>query len=73
MRAALSLALVLLVACGQQRAGDAAVGNNAVTTDVETLPPDESVATPTNQLINGDDEAAAGNDLTVIKGGEPQD
>lgn len=73
MRAALSLAFVLLAACGQQPDGDAAIANNAAVTEVETLPPDESVATPTNQLISGDDEAAAGNDLTAIKGDRPYD
>ena len=30
----------------------------ATTTDIEALPPDESVATPTDQLVNGDDEAS---------------
>ena len=30
----------------------------AGTTDVEALPPDESDATPSNELANGDDEAS---------------
>ena len=29
----------------------------ATTTEIEALPPDESVATPTDELANGDDEA----------------
>jgi len=33
-------------------------GHNATTTDIEALPPDESVATPTNELNAGDDEAS---------------
>jgi hypothetical protein len=31
--------------------------NNMAGADVETLPPDESVGTPSNQLINGADNA----------------
>lgn len=30
----------------------------AATTDIEALPPDESVATPPNDLVNGGDEAS---------------
>ena len=30
--------------------------NNAAVTDVEALPPDESMATPTDELANGDAE-----------------
>jgi hypothetical protein len=30
----------------------------AATTEIEALPPDESMATPTNELANGDDEAS---------------
>jgi hypothetical protein len=30
--------------------------HDATTTDIESLPPDESVATPTDELVNGDDE-----------------
>ena len=30
--------------------------HNAATTDIESLPPDESVATPTDELVNGQDE-----------------
>lgn len=73
MRVALSLAMILLAACGQEQPGNAAMADNATVTDVETLPPDESVATPTNQLVDGDDEAAASDNLTAIKGGEPHD
>jgi hypothetical protein len=32
--------------------------HNAATTDIESLPPDESVATPTDELVNGDGEPA---------------
>jgi hypothetical protein len=36
-----------------------ALGNEAATpTDIEALPPDESVATPANELNVGDDEPA---------------
>ena len=73
MRVAPSLALILLVACGQQQTGNTTATDNAAVTDVETLPPDESVATPTDQLVNGDDEAAASDNLTDIKGDEPKD
>ena len=30
--------------------------HNAATTDIESLPPDESVATPTDELVNGEVE-----------------
>jgi hypothetical protein len=36
-----------------------ALENSAAgTTEIEALPPDESVATPTNELASGDDEAS---------------
>ncbi len=40
-----------VAACGEARQ-DAAT-NNAAATDIEALPPDESVATPTEELANG--------------------
>ncbi|MFL6745980.1 MAG: hypothetical protein ACJ8EO_08170 [Sphingomicrobium sp.] len=36
--------------------------NNASPNDIEALPPDESSATPSNELINGDDNPGV-NDL----------
>ena len=47
-----------LAAC-QQKASDQsiAVSNNTVGADIEALPPDESSATPTDELANGDDNA----------------
>jgi hypothetical protein len=46
-----------LVACsGQDPVADNASDNAAVPAEVDVLPPDESDATPTNDLENGDDE-----------------
>ena len=58
MRAAASaLALLLaLGACGE--AADEAATNNTAITEVEALPPDESVDTPTDELANGAAEPA---------------
>ena len=39
-----------LSACGD---ADQPSPNNGAVTDIEALPPDESVATPTEQLANG--------------------
>lgn len=75
MRNALKLLTALLfvpalAACHKdqaQQAGDAntaAADANAVPpADVDTLPPDESSATPSNQLVNGDDSPDV-NDVT---------
>jgi hypothetical protein len=59
MRTAVLVALTALslAACGKrdpvdEQANDAA----AAPSEVDVLPPDESVATPTNELENGDDE-----------------
>ena len=39
-----------------------AIDNGAASiTDIEALPPDESVAAPTDELANGDDEASNAN------------
>lgn len=46
-----------LVACsGRDPVADNAVNGTAAPAEVDVLPPDESVATPTNDLENGDDE-----------------
>ena len=50
--AASSLALLLALAACNDAAQDAET-NNAAITDIEALPPDESVATPTDELANG--------------------
>ncbi len=54
--AASSLALLLLVAgCGKD-SRQQAQANNAAATDIESLPADESAATPTDELENGANE-----------------
>jgi hypothetical protein len=66
MRAANRLRLVLIglaaatAACRQSPPEQnlAAVNKAATPTDIEALPPDESAATPTNELNAGDDEAS---------------
>jgi hypothetical protein len=60
MRAAVStLALVLaLAACDEPPRQDQA--DNAAATDVEALPPDESVDTPSDELANGAAEPSNG-------------
>jgi hypothetical protein len=58
--ASLVLVAASLGACSkpQPDANNVAIDNGAATpTDVETLPPDESSATPSNELVNGDDNA----------------
>ena len=54
MRPAVPVSLVLLglVACSA-RDPIADEVNNAAVADIDVLPPDESVATPTNELENG--------------------
>lgn len=61
----LALAL-LLAACSKQPSDQNIVVDNGVpaNADIETLPPDESSATPSNQLINGDDNPDV-NDLNA--------
>ncbi len=54
MRAAASLLALSLALAGCSDAPQQAETDNAAAiTDVEALPPDESVATPTDQLANG--------------------
>ena len=62
MRDANKLMLVLTVAAGLAACNKPANENNVVVdndaatpADVEALPPDESSATPSNELANGDD------------------
>lgn len=47
-------------ACRQSPTGqNIAIDNGeGIPADIEALPPDESSATPTNELANGDDEAS---------------
>ena len=64
--AARSLALLALAAaaCGETARDDPA--NNAAVADVEALPPDESVATTSEELANGVDEPSA-NELANVE------
>lgn len=58
---ALLLGVALASAACRQAPSDenVAFDNQATTTtDIEALPPDESVATPTDELVNGDGEAS---------------
>ena len=57
--------VVVLTACEQQSDQNIMIDNNVVSSaDVEAVPPDESSATPTDDLVNGVDEnAAAANSL----------
>jgi hypothetical protein len=58
--------VVLISACQQQRSDqNIMIDNNVVSSaDVEAVPPDESSATPTDELVNGvDEDAAAANSL----------
>ena len=63
MRDASKLMLVLtvaagLAACNKPANENVVVDNDAATpADVEALPPDESSATPSNELVNGEDNA----------------
>jgi hypothetical protein len=52
MRAAAS-SLALLLALAACNDAPQAETDNAAITDIEALPPDESVATPTDELANG--------------------
>ena len=51
--AARSIALLALALSACSEAPKDAATNNAAVTDVESLPPDESAATPTDELANG--------------------
>ena len=53
-------AVVALAACKEQSDQNIAVDNIAANADVEALPPDESSATPSNELMNGADSADVG-------------
>ena len=62
MHAAISLLMLasvsLAAACNRQPAQqneDVAISNVPAGADVETLPADESSGTPSNQLVNGND------------------
>ncbi len=55
--AAVALLLGALAACQKQPSDQNIVVDNGIpaNADIETLPSDESSATPSNQLVNGDD------------------
>ena len=53
MRAAASALALLSVLAGCNDAPRQSETNNAAATDVEALPPDESVETPSDELANG--------------------
>ena len=72
----LLFAPLALVSC--QPSGDARQASEAVarsggepTADVSVLPPDESVATPSNQLSAGDQSAASTADAASANAEEP--
>ena len=56
---ALLRSFTALSACrNSQQEENVAIDNDAATpTDIEALPPDESSATPSNELVNGADNA----------------
>ena len=58
MRAAASSLLVFLALAACNDAPQQAETNNSAVTEIEALPPDESVATPTDELANGAAEPA---------------
>ena len=62
----LFLTATALAACNKPAAeNNVAIDiNNAAPGDIEALPPDESSATPSDQLVNGDDNADV-NDLNA--------
>ncbi|MDQ3246852.1 MAG: hypothetical protein M3Q52_08200 [Pseudomonadota bacterium] len=78
-------AAAALAACGGTSSNEAAANETASSapTEIETLPPDESVATPTDELANGAVEPPVTNTaavpppeserLVAIKGSEPHD
>jgi hypothetical protein len=53
-------AFAALAACKEQSDQNIAVDNIAANADVEALPPDESSGTPSNELVNGADNADVG-------------
>jgi hypothetical protein len=55
---ALFFGVTALSACNKNQERNVAINNDvANATDVEALPPDESSETPSNELINGADNA----------------
>jgi hypothetical protein len=72
MRAAIRLLILACLASAaacnkqpqQQQNQDVAITNVPAGADVETLPADESSGTPSNQLVNGNDNPDV-NDATV--------
>lgn len=60
MRAAASLLPLLLGLSACNGASQQAETNNAAITDIEALPPDESVETPAEELANGAAEPTNG-------------
>jgi hypothetical protein len=58
MRAAASFLPLLLALAACNDAPKQAETNNSAVTEIESLPPDESVATPTDELANGAAEPA---------------
>ena len=70
MRAAASLlSLTLALAACNNESAEQAQTNNAAATEIESLPPDESVETPTDELANGAAEPTNGGE-EVANGGE---
>jgi hypothetical protein len=61
--AAKSVILLALALAACSEAPRDAEANNAAVTDIEALPPDESVVTPTDELANGATEPSNGNEL----------
>ena len=59
MRAAASSLVLFLALAGCNDAPQQAETNNAAVTEIEALPPDESVETPSEELSNGAAEPAA--------------
>ena len=50
-------AVLAVAGCKEQSDQNIAVDNITANADVEALPPDESSATPSNELMNGADNA----------------
>lgn len=63
----LLVALLALAACSDRTTENVAIDiNNASPSEIEALPPDESSATPTNELASGSDNA----DVTDLNASE---
>ena len=65
MRAAASSLVLLLALAGCNDAPQQAETDNAAVTEIEALPPDESVETPTDELANGAAEPTDGANETA--------